>query len=66
VAAVDQVEPRKLQVTLANGQVWKQNVGKSFLLRVNDTVQISKSRWGSSYRLQRDGTPGFIQVTRLR
>jgi hypothetical protein len=66
VASFKEVESNKLQITLTNGQVWKQTIGKSFLLHENDTVRISPSSWGSSYRLEKDGKPGFIQVSRVR
>ncbi len=65
VSILKEVEPNKLQITLANGQVWKQMIGKPFYIRENDTVRISPSSWGSSYRLEIDGKPGFIQVSRL-
>lgn len=66
VAAIKEVEPKKMQITLANGQVWKQSIGKSFMLRPNDTVRITGSPWGDSFRLEKDGKPGYIQVQRLR
>ncbi len=66
VTMIKEVETNKLQITLTNGQVWKQTIGKSFFLHENDTVRISPSGWGSSYRLEKDGKPGFIQVSRLR
>lgn len=66
VSMIKEVELNKIQITLANGQVWQQMIGKSFLLNVNDTVRISPSGWGSSFRLEIDGKPGYIQVSRLR
>jgi hypothetical protein len=66
VTAIDEVEPNKMLITLANGQVWRQSIGKSFLLRENDTVRIVRSPWGESFRLQKDGKPGYIQVLRQR
>ncbi len=66
VASIKEIEPRKLQITLANGQVWKQNISKSFLLRANDRVRITGSGWGDAFRLAKDGKPGYIQVERLR
>jgi hypothetical protein len=66
VVAISEVEPNKLQITLSNGQVWKQSVGKNFMLRKDDAVRITQSSWGSSFRLEKDGKPGYIQVLRLR
>jgi hypothetical protein len=66
VMAINNREPHKLQITLANGQVWKQSIAKYFWIEENDTVRITQSRWGKSFRLTRDGKPGFIQVLRLR
>ncbi|MEI7948865.1 MAG: hypothetical protein WCI66_01310 [Gammaproteobacteria bacterium] len=65
VAALKETGSNKLQITLANGQVWQQTIGKSFFLQENDTVRISPSAWGNSYRLEKDDKPGFIQVSRL-
>ena len=66
VTVIKQVQPNKLRITLANGQVWQQTVGKAFFIRTNDTVRIAASGWGRSYRLEVDGHPGFIQVSRLQ
>jgi len=66
VTDVREVQPNKLQITLANGQVWQQTVGKAFLIRANDTVRIASSGWGRSFRLEVDGHPGYIQVSRLQ
>ena len=65
VASFKEVELNKLQITLTNGQVWRQTIGKAFLVRENDTVRISPSNWGSSFRLEIDGKKSFIQVSRL-
>ena len=66
VIAIKELPANKLQITLANGQIWTQTIGKSFLLNPNDVVHITKSSWGNSYRLEKDGKPGFIQVARLQ
>ena len=66
VTSLKEVEPDKLRITLANGQVWQQTVGKAFLIRTNDTVRIAASSWGRSFRLTVDGHPEYIQVTRLQ
>ncbi len=66
IAAIEEVGPDKVQITLANGQVWRQSISKRFLLRESDTVRITQTRWGSAFRLAKDGKPGYIQVLRLR
>jgi len=68
VVTLKELTPNKLQITLSNGQVWQQTIAKTFLLRENDSVRISPSGWGSSFRLEIDGKPGpgYIQVSRLR
>jgi len=65
VTAVRQVDPTKIQITLSSGQVWRQTVGKRYLLREGDTVHISGSSWGDEFRLSADGKRGFIQVRRV-
>lgn len=66
VARVVQVEPTKLQITLASGQVWRQAVGKTYIVREGERVQIRSTGWGKAYRLSVEGRPGFIQVSRTR
>ena len=66
VASFKEFQPNKLQITLANGQVWQQTVSKAFLMRVDDTVRLSATGWGHSFRLSVEGHPDFIQVRRLR
>jgi hypothetical protein len=66
VSSVTRVEPTKVQVTLANGQVWRQMVGKTFVIRAGDTVRISSTGWGEAYRLAVEGRAAFIQVKRLQ
>lgn len=66
VAALKEIQRDKLQITLENGQVWQQTVAKPFLLRANDTVRIAGTGWGRSFRLEVDGHPGYIQVSRVQ
>lgn len=58
------VEPTKWLLTLRSGQVWRQSVGKSYLIRPGDKVRIQASSWGSDFRLSVDGRRGYIQVKR--
>jgi hypothetical protein len=66
VTALKEIQRDKLQITLENGQVWQQTVGKPFLLRANDTVRIAATGWGRSFRLEVVGHSGYIQVSRLQ
>jgi hypothetical protein len=66
VASIRELPAEKLQITLANGQVWQQTVGKAFFVSAGDTVRIASSGWGRSFRLAVEGHPDFIQVSRLR
>lgn len=66
VTALKEIQRDKLQISLENGQVWQQTVGKPFLLRANDTVRIAGTGWGRSFRLEVDGHPGYIQVSRVQ
>jgi hypothetical protein len=64
VVEARRVEPTKWLLTLQSGQLWRQSVGKSYVIRPGDTVRISPSAWGSDYRLSVEGRRGYIQVTR--
>jgi hypothetical protein len=64
VVEAKRVEPTRWLLTLESGQVWRQSVGKSYLIRPGDTVRISPTSWGSDYRLSVEGRRGYIQVTR--
>jgi hypothetical protein len=64
VVEARRVEPTKWLLTLQSGQLWRQSVGKSYVIRPGDTVRISPSSWGSDYRLSVEGRRGYIQVTR--
>lgn len=66
ITEVKALDATKVLITLASGQVWRQTVGKRFLLREGDTVRITPSAWGEEYRLYVDGKRGFIQVRRAR
>jgi hypothetical protein len=59
-------EPNRYLITLDNGQMWQQQVGKRFPLRVGLHVRIESSKWGNSQRLYVDGLNGYIQVVRVR
>jgi len=66
VTALKRVEPTKWLITLASGQVWRQTVGKTFMIREGETVRITASGWGNSFRLSVEGRSSFIQVSRAQ
>lgn len=66
VSEARRLEPTRWLLTLQSGQVWRQTVGKSYLIRPGDQVRISSSSWGSDFRLSVDGRRGYIQVSRVQ
>ena len=66
VTEIRRLDSTRVLITLASGQVWRQTVGKRYLLREGDTVRITASDWGNDYRLSADGKRGYIQVSRTR
>lgn len=69
VSAYDVVPYERLQVTLANGQVWRQIKGDTQLIRVdldkNQTVDISESSLGG-YKLRLNEMRRTIRVERVQ
>lgn len=66
VTALKRVEPTKWLITLSSGQVWRQTVGKTFMIREGETVRITPSGWGKAFRLSVAGRSSFIQVSRTQ
>jgi hypothetical protein len=66
VASVRQFAPGKLQVTLDNGQVWRQTSADNYKLREGHAVRIYATRWGNNFRLTAKDLGGFIQVERVQ
>ena len=64
VAEAKRLEPTKWLLTLQSAQVWRQSVGKNYLIRPGDTVRIAATSWGTDFRLSVEGRRGYIQVTR--
>ena len=60
-----EVFPNAWQITLENGQVWRQSVSKHFDLRAGAQVKIYATHWGGAYRLSADNLNGYIQVERV-
>jgi hypothetical protein len=66
VAALQETVPNAFLITLDNGQVWRQVRPSAYSLRSGDKVRLYSTHWGSSYRLEADRAPGFIQVERVK
>ena len=66
VSKLKEMIPGRYLITLENGQVWQQTVGKRYQLRVGHNVRIYPTRWGDSFRLSAEGLKGYIQVDRVR
>jgi hypothetical protein len=65
VTDLREVVPNAWQITLENGQVWRQTVSKHYELRPGAQVRIYSTRWGSASRLSSDTVNGYIQVERV-
>jgi hypothetical protein len=66
ISKLNEIVLGRYLITLENGQVWRQMVGKHYRLRVGHNVRIYPTRWGESYRLSAEGVKGYIQVERVR
>ena len=65
VKDLHEVLPNALQITLENGQVWRQTVSKHYELRPGAQVRVYRTHWGSASRLSSDTVNGYIQVERV-
>lgn len=66
VAALKEIVPGQLEITLTNGQVWRQTNSDRYRLEVGYPVRVYPSRFGQYYRLTSEILRGFIQVERIR
>jgi len=66
VTDLHETMPNAWQITLDNGQVWRQNLQQRFALKTGQRVTLHATKWGSSYRLTTESLNGFIQVERVR
>lgn len=66
VAALREIQPGRLEVTLTNGQVWRQTNSERYNLLVGHEVKIYPTSFGEYFRLSSTKARGFIQVERLR
>jgi hypothetical protein len=58
--------PNAYQITLDNGQVWRQTYPQFYPMQPGTEVTLTPTRWGNAYRLSSDHLKGFIQVERVR
>ena len=61
-----EILPDSWQLTLENGQVWRQTFSKHYELRPGYHVRIYGTKWGSASRLSAEEVKGYIQVERVR
>jgi hypothetical protein len=66
VAALREIQPGRLEVTLANGQVWRQMYSDPYNLLVGHEVKIYPSGFGKYFRLTSTEVRGFTQVERVK
>jgi hypothetical protein len=66
VTALREIQPGRVEVTLANGQVWRQTYSDSYNLLVGHEVKIYPSGFGQYFRLTSTKLRGFIQVERVK
>jgi hypothetical protein len=66
VTALREIQPGRVEVTLANGQVWRQTYSDSYNLLVGHEVKIYPSGFGKSFRLTSIEVRGFTRVERVK
>ena len=66
VKELRQIVPNTYEITLENGQVWRQAQSKQYTLRIGQQVRIYGTRWGAASRLSSNESKAFIQVDRVR
>jgi hypothetical protein len=66
VAALREIQPGRLEITLTNGQVWRQRNSDSYHLQPGHEVRIYPSGYGQHFRLSATELRSFIQVERVQ
>ena len=66
VASIREIQPGRIEVTLTNGQVWRQTNSDRYNLLVGHEVHIYPSGFGKYFRLSSPELGKFIQVERVR
>jgi hypothetical protein len=65
VAAVREILPGRLEITLTNGQIWRQTNSDRYRLQPGHEVRLYTSRFGRYWRLTATALRGFVQVERV-
>jgi hypothetical protein len=66
VASLREIQPGRVEVTLTNGQIWRQTNSDRYNLLVGHEVKIYPTGFGQYFRLSSTEARGFIQVERVR
>jgi hypothetical protein len=66
VSALREIRPGRLEVTLANGQVWRQTSSDRYALAIGHEVRVYSTRFGTYFRLAATKLRSFVQVERVR
>jgi hypothetical protein len=67
IVGLRETVPGRLEITLANGQVWRQTSSDRYHLQVGHSVRVYRARLSSLYfRLTAPVLRGFVQVERVR
>ncbi len=66
VTGLREIQPGRIEVTLANGQVWRQTNTDPYNLVVGHEVVLYPTSFGRYFRLSSKTARGFIQVERVR
>lgn len=67
VSALREVLPGRLEIELANGQIWRQTSSDRYRLVVGQEVRVYRARAADRYfRLTAPTLRGFVQVERIR
>lgn len=66
ITELREILPGRVEVTLANGQVWRQTHSDPYNLLVGHDVKIYPSGFGKYFRLSSTQVRGFTQVERVK
>ena len=66
ITGLREIQPGRVEVTLANGQVWRQTHSDPYNLLVGHEVKIYPSGFGKYFRLSSTRVRGFTQVERVK
>jgi hypothetical protein len=66
ITALREILPNQFEISLDNGQVWRQSRPKRYNLYLGAEVTLRPGRWGPSYRLTDPKVGNFVQVKRVK